>query len=126
MFFNPLYFFINNVFCFFERNTVRDSDTNTDRPEALAASATVFGRGPMKLYVHGLPKENQEDHLKLLKDEGCDAVVLGCTEIPLLLGPGDSPLPMLDSTRLLALAALRKAVGGVQTSTRPEQRPSAR
>ena len=42
--------------------------------------------------------------------EGCDAVVLGCTEIPLLLGPDDSPLPALDSTRLLARAALREAL----------------
>ena len=47
-----------------------------------------------------------------LKDEGCDAVVLGCTEIPLLVTPAVSPLPTLDSTRLLARAALRKAVEG--------------
>src|SRR6201987_3734625 len=47
-----------------------------------------------------------------LKDEGCDAVVLGCTEIPLLVTPEASPLPMLDSTRLLARAAVRKAVEG--------------
>jgi aspartate racemase len=47
-----------------------------------------------------------------LKDEGCDAVVLGCTEIPLVMTSEQSPLPMLDSTRLLARAALRKAVEG--------------
>ena len=47
-----------------------------------------------------------------LKDEGCDAVVLGCTEIPLLVAPESSPLPTLDSTRLLARAAVRKAVEG--------------
>jgi aspartate racemase len=46
-----------------------------------------------------------------LKSEGCDAVVLGCTEIPLLVTPETSPLPVLDSTRLLARAALRKAIG---------------
>jgi aspartate racemase len=40
---------------------------------------------------------------------GCDAVVLGCTEIPLLVTEGASPLPTLDSTRLLARAALRRA-----------------
>lgn len=45
-----------------------------------------------------------------LKDEGCDAVALGCTEIPLLVTPETSPLPTLDSTRLLARAALRKAI----------------
>jgi len=47
-----------------------------------------------------------------MKDEGCDGVVLGCTEIPLLVTPESSPLPTLDSTRLLARAAVRKAVEG--------------
>ena len=46
-----------------------------------------------------------------MKEQGCDAVVLGCTEIPLLVTPESSPLPTLDSTRLLARAALRRAVG---------------
>lgn len=45
-----------------------------------------------------------------LESEGCDAVVLGCTEIPLLMNDANSPLPTLDSTRLLARAALRAAV----------------
>ena len=45
-----------------------------------------------------------------LKDRGCDAVALACTEIPLLVRPEESPLPTLDSTRLLALAALREAL----------------
>jgi len=44
-----------------------------------------------------------------LKDQGCDAVVLGCTEIPLIVSDDNSPLPTLDSTRLLARAALRWA-----------------
>jgi len=44
-----------------------------------------------------------------LKNRGCDAVILGCTEIPLLITQEDSPLPTLDSTRLLAMAALRRA-----------------
>lgn len=45
-----------------------------------------------------------------MKGEGCDAVVLGCTEIPLIINDANSPLPTLDSTRLLARAALRHAV----------------
>jgi aspartate racemase len=45
-----------------------------------------------------------------LKESGCDAVVLGCTEIPLLVDPKDCPLPTLDSTRLPARAALQKAL----------------
>jgi aspartate racemase len=47
--------------------------------------------------------------MKRMKDEGCDAVVLGCTEIPLIMNDGNSPLPTLDSTRLLARAALQYA-----------------
>ena len=50
--------------------------------------------------------------VRSLKDEGCDAVVLGCTEIPLLMTQEQPPLPVLDSTRILARAALRKAVEG--------------
>lgn len=45
-----------------------------------------------------------------MKSEGADAVVLGCTEIPLIIDDANSPLPTLDSTRLLARAALRRAV----------------
>ena len=40
---------------------------------------------------------------------GCDAVILGCTEIPLLINDANSALPTLDSTRLIARAALRRA-----------------
>ena len=48
--------------------------------------------------------------IQKLKGQGCDAVILGCTEIPLTVDPKDCPLPTLDSTRLLAKAALRKAL----------------
>jgi aspartate racemase len=46
--------------------------------------------------------------IERLKAEGCDAVVLGCTEIPLIMSDEHSPLPTLDSTRLLARAALAR------------------
>jgi len=48
-----------------------------------------------------------------LKARGCDAVVLGCTEIPLIIDDANSALPTLDSTRLLARAALRASLEGV-------------
>ena len=51
-----------------------------------------------------------QDVIRSLAEQGCDAVVLGCTEIPLLVSPDSSPLPTLDSTRLLAKAAVKKAV----------------
>jgi aspartate racemase len=49
--------------------------------------------------------------IERLQDDGCDAVALACTEIPLLVGPDSSPLPVLDSTRLLARAAFEVAAG---------------
>src|SRR5262249_39323442 len=51
-----------------------------------------------------------------MRSEGCDAVVLGCTEIPLIMNDANAPLPTLDSTRLLARAALRRAVLQRETS----------
>ena len=58
------------------------------RPEAVATFQRVIAR---------------------MREAGCDAVVLGCTEIPLIVNDDNSPLPTLDSTRLLARAALRRA-----------------
>ncbi len=57
--------------------------------------------------------------ISTLKDQGCDAVVLGCTEIPLLVTPEASPLPTLDSTRILARAAVRKAVSSDSSKAAP-------
>jgi aspartate racemase len=52
--------------------------------------------------------------IQRLKDAGCDAVVLGCTEIPLIVADANSSLPTLDSTRLLARAALKRAIKGTE------------
>ena len=57
--------------------------------------------------------ESRSDFHRIINhmmDEGCDAVVLGCTEIPLLIDDASSPLPTLDSTRILARAAVRHAL----------------
>jgi aspartate racemase len=62
----------------------------------------VFTPGSRQKYVQVIDE---------LASRGCDAVALVCTEIPLLIAPGDSPLPTLDSTRLLAHAAFEVAVG---------------
>jgi aspartate racemase len=53
-----------------------------------------------------------------MKTEGCNAVVLGCTELPLVMNDADTPLPTLDSTRLLGRAALQRALRG-STSLAP-------
>lgn len=67
-----------------------------------------------KELVNGIFPEDSRLYLndvtKKLKARGCDAVVLGCTEIPLIVRADDCPLPTLDSTRLLARAALKKAL----------------
>jgi aspartate racemase len=64
--------------------------------------------------VNGVFKEESRLYfnriIKKFKDNGCDAVILGCTEIPLLIDSNDCPLPSLDSTRLLARAAIHKAL----------------
>lgn len=59
-----------------------------------------------------------------LRREGCDAVALGCTEIPLLVTPECSPLPTLDSTRLLARAALRWSAGETAEPHHSSSRPA--
>jgi aspartate racemase len=48
--------------------------------------------------------------VQTMKERGCEGVVLGCTEIPLLVDPDDCPLATLDSTRLLARSALKEAL----------------
>ena len=62
-------------------------------------------------YGHIQPETRRyfQDLIQQFADDGCEAVVLGCTEIPLLISQEDSVLPVLDSTRLLARAALREA-----------------
>lgn len=65
--------------------------------------------------VNGLVSDTSRQQyvqiIEQLQAWGCDAVALVCTEIPLLVTPDASPLPTLDSTRLLARAAFEVAVG---------------
>ena len=64
--------------------------------------------------VNGIFTENSRlyfnEVIQNLQTRGCDAAVLGCTEIPLIVDPRDCPLPVLDSTRLLARAAIKEAL----------------
>jgi aspartate racemase len=82
-----------------------------DEPDRARINEIIF-----KELVNGIFQESTRlyfnDVAAKLKSQGCDAVVLGCTEIPLIVRPDDTPLPTLDSTRLLARAALRKSVEG--------------
>ena len=66
--------------------------------------------------VNGIFRDESRMYLnsviEKLKNKGCDAAVMGCTEIPLIIDPHDCPLPTLDSTRLLARAAIKEAISG--------------
>jgi aspartate racemase len=66
--------------------------------ELVSAQFTAESRA----YFTGLISE--------MRGEGCEAVALGCTEVPLIITEENSPLPVLDSTRLLARAALKASL----------------
>jgi aspartate racemase len=96
-------------------------------PRALAArgiAAEVPGKGDRHTVneiifgelVNGVVTDRSRREyvgvIERLAGRGCDAVALVCTEIPLLVTPEVSPLPTLDSTRLLARAAFGVSAGG--------------
>jgi aspartate racemase len=95
-------------------------------PRALAArgiASEVPGEADRQLLnkiifdelVNGVfAEQSRHEYVRViagLAERGCDAVALVCTEIPLLVTSADSPLPILDSTRLLARAGLAVGVG---------------
>jgi aspartate racemase len=70
----------------------------------------IFGELCLGVFI----EESRQAYVRIIEKlagEGCDAVALVCTEIPLLIAPDVSPLPILDSTRLLARAAVDVALG---------------
>lgn len=82
---------------------VRPSDEEREEINRIIMDELVHGvfKAQSVAYCRGV--------IERLKDAGCDAVVLGCTELPLILNDANSSLPVLDSTRLLARAAIRRA-----------------
>ncbi|WP_149194991.1 aspartate/glutamate racemase family protein [Luteimonas suaedae] len=82
---------------------MRPDDSERDAIDRIIMEELVYGiHKPEAVAYH-------RQVIARLKDWGCDAVVLGCTEIPLIMDDSNSPLPTLDSTRMLARAALRRA-----------------
>lgn len=57
------------------------------------------------------PRERLLRAGRRLVEDGAEAVVLGCTELPLVVRPGDLPVPVIDATQVLAEAAVREALG---------------
>jgi aspartate racemase len=80
----------------------------------LAHERVEINRIIMDELVHGVFKPDAVDYcaqvIERMKERGCDAVVLGCTELPLILNDSNVALATLDSTRLLARAALRRSL----------------
>lgn len=97
---------------------VRPHDSDRDLVGRLIMDELVYG-----IFRPETVKSLQQV-IERLQGRGCDAVILGCTEIPLVIDDGNSPLPTLDSTRLLARAALHKAVqeGGARRRAGPDPR----
>ncbi|HUR87465.1 MAG TPA: amino acid racemase [Ramlibacter sp.] len=83
---------------------IKPPDSERVRMNEFVMDELVYGRFTPRS-VHFF-----QSAITRLKSQGCDAVILGCTEIPLIISDANSPLPTLDSTRLLARAALRKAI----------------
>ncbi len=83
---------------------VRPLDAERDEMNRIIMSELVNG-----IFTTGATRYFQEVFARM-KQQGCDAVILGCTEIPLIMNDGNSPLPTLDSTRLLARAALQNSL----------------
>jgi len=82
---------------------VRPSDSDRDDVHSVIMEQLVPGEiGPNAVV-------QIQAVIERLREDRCDAVVLGCTEIPIIIDDTNSPLPTLDSTRLLARAALRWA-----------------
>jgi aspartate racemase len=92
-----------------------------------AAERDELHRIIMDELVNGVFKSESVAMLQRLierfRSAGCDAVVLGCTEIPLVISDANSALPTLDSTRLLARAALRTATSAGASTTGGDAMP---
>jgi len=94
------------------RNALRALDIETIVPDA--ADFETVDRIIFLELVDGVftdaSRQAYNGVIARLADRGCDAVALACTEIPLLVRPREAPLPTLDSTHLLARAALHEAL----------------
>ena len=88
------------------------TDEQRQRVNQIIFDELVYGK------FEGTSRQYFSDVIVSLKERGCDAVVLGCTEIPLLITQENSVLPVLDSTRILAHAALAKATSKVTSKAK--------
>ena len=97
----PLY---RDTFAAMDIDTVVPEDDDYDTVDRIIFSELVDG------IFTDASRQDYNRVIARLGERGCDAVALACTEIPLLVRPEELSLPALDSTRLLAAAALREAM----------------
>ena len=83
--------------------------------DAALVDRIIFDELVAGIVTRSQSRRAYQDVIDRLAARGCDAVALACTEIPLLIAPDDSSLPTLDSTRLLAAAALDRAMDPTAT-----------
>lgn len=81
-----------------------------DQADAEGLNTIIF-----RELVYGVVRKDSQgkvmDVVRRLSESGCEAVVLGCSEAPLLINQDNSPLPVYDATDLLAEGAVRFAIG---------------
>ena len=82
----------------------RPSDAERDEIDRIIMEELVYGQFKPEAVAYF------QEVMDRMQQAGCDAIILGCTEIPLIMNDGNAPLPTLDSTRLLARAALHRAI----------------
>lgn len=87
-----------------------------------AAGRALMQRVIYDELCHGIISEQSRDQVRdvvsALVEDGADGVILGCTEIELLIRPEDSPVPLLPTTALLATAAVNAALDGRKAERR--------
>ena len=86
-----------------------------DEPMRLRLNAAIFDELCQGRFV-GKTIQLFQQAIDALKDRGAECVILGCTEIPLIINDENSSLPVLDSTRLLAKYAVAEAIDDRSTT----------
>ena len=100
------------LLCFWNVENLFDDqrDNYPDEADRQTVHDIIFDELCLGVFT-GAARAAYVEVIERLKARGCDAVALVCTEIPLLVTADISPLPILDSTRLLAAAAVEVALG---------------
>ncbi|MET8607268.1 aspartate/glutamate racemase family protein [Streptomyces rubiginosohelvolus] len=98
----------------FYRGRLRDRGLDVRVPDAAGRALVhevIYGELCLG-EVRAASREAYREIIRGLVADGAEGVILGCTEIELLIGPEDSPVPVFPTARLHALAAVDAALSG--------------